>query len=126
MATVRSTASLGDRFAEITVVAITILALLIGWSLQSSVENRAFHFEAEGISAQAPTGWLQAETQGDEVLHITDLASSGFGTTYIVRKVPVASGSQASDVVTLLTLEHGQKLTAFRVLNQHEVTVYGQ
>jgi hypothetical protein len=99
---------------------------LIGWSLKSSVENRAFHFEANGISAQAPIGWLQAETQGDEVLHVTDLASSGFGTTYIVRKMPVTEGTRASDVVTLLTLEHGQNLTAFRVLDQHDVMVYGQ
>jgi hypothetical protein len=126
MATVKSTVSMGDRFAEITVVTLTIFALLAGWFFKSSVENRAFKFEAEGISAQAPSGWLQAKIEGDEVLHVTDLSSSGFGTTYILRKLPVEADTVASEVVTLLTLEHGQNLTAFRVLDQHEVTVYGQ
>jgi len=126
MATMKSTLSRGDRFAEIAVIALTSLALLAGWLYRANVENRAFHFEAEGISAQAPAGWLQAETQADEVLHVTDLASGGFGTTYIIRKLPIPANTQAREIVTLLTLERGQSLTAFRVLDQNEVTVYGQ
>jgi len=126
MATVKSSVSMGDRFAEITVIILTVLALLIGWLFKSSVENRAFNFEAGGISAQAPSGWLQAKTEGDEVMHVTDLSSNGFGTTYILRKIPVTANTNASEVVTQLTLEHGQNLTAYRVLDQHEVTVYGQ
>jgi hypothetical protein len=122
----KTTISMGDRFAEVTVVLLTILAMLAGWFLKSSVENRAFSFEAEGISAQSPSGWLQAELKGDEVLHVTDLASGGFGTTYILRKLPIVAGTEASEIVTLLSLEHGQDLTAFRVLNQDEVTVYGR
>ncbi len=126
MTTMKSTASMGDRFAEITVIAVTLIALVLGWFLKSTVQNRAFNFEANGISAQAPTGWLQAKAEGDEVLHVTDLSSDGFGTTYIVRKMPITADIQMSQIVSLLTLERGQKLTAFRVLDQHEVTVYGQ
>lgn len=126
MTTMKSTASMGDRFAEITVIAVTLIALVLGWFLKSAVQNRAFKFEANGISAQAPTGWLQAKTEGDEVLHVTDLSSEGFGTTYIVRKMPITADIQMGQIVSLLTLERGQKLTAFRVLDQQEVTVYGQ
>ena len=73
-----------------------------------------------------PVGWLQAKTAGDEILHVTDLSSSGFGTTYLLRKLPVPANTEASEIVTLLSLEHGQILTAFRVLDQDEVTVYGR
>jgi hypothetical protein len=115
--------SLGDRFAEITVVVLTVIALLAGWFYKSSVENRSVSFNVNGISGQAPTGWLQAQLQGDEVLHITDISSGDFGTTYIVRKFPITADSQ---VASLLTLERGQQLTAFRVLDQQRITVDGR
>lgn len=118
--------SLGDRFAEITVVTVTVIALLAGWFYKSSVENRSVSFEASGISAQTPAGWLQAETQGDEVLHVFDISSDGFNTTYIVRKFPVAADTTVGQLPSLLTLERGQQLTAYRVLDQQPVTENGR
>jgi hypothetical protein len=118
--------SLGDRFAEIAVMVLTIVALLVGWNFKASVENRSVAFEANGISAQAPKGWRQAQATGDELLRTTDLSSNGFGTTYIIRQTPVAEDATEGGVASLMTLEYGQKLTAFRVLDQREVTVNGQ
>lgn len=118
--------SLGDRFAEITVVVVAVIALLAGWMFKSSVENRSVSFESNGISAQAPAGWFQANIESDEVLHTTDLSADGFGTTYIVRKMPLAADTAAGQIASLLTLERGQKLTAFRVLDQQFVTVTGR
>lgn len=117
--------SLGDRFAEISVVVLTLAALLVGWSYKSNVENRVVAFEAKGVSAQAPAGWLQAEPTGDELLHATDRSSGVFGTTYVVRKMPVPADATPGSIASLLTLDYGQKMTAFRVLDQREVTVYG-
>lgn len=118
--------SLGDRFAEVTVIIVTVAALLAGWAFRSNVENRSVAFEADGITAQAPQGWLQASPVGDEILHTTDISSSGFGATYVLRKVPITANTAASEVSSLLTLDHGQKFTAFRVLDQREVTIYGR
>ena len=118
--------SLGDRFAEVTVVVVTVIALLAGWMFKSGVENRSVSFNVNGISGQAPTGWLQAQVQGDEVLHIADISSGDFSTTYIVRKFPIAPDATFGQVSSLLTLEHGQQLTAFRVLDQQRVTVAGR
>jgi hypothetical protein len=118
--------SLGDRYAEITVVTITVIALVAGWFYKSSVEMRSRPFESGSLSAEIPSGWLQASPEGDEVLRLTDFSSGGFGTTYLLRSIPVAADSSALEMASLLSLEHGQKLTAFRVLDQRQVSVYGR
>ena len=118
--------SLGDRFADFTVVVVTVIALMAGWMFKSSVENRSTSFDVNGVSGQAPAGWLQAQVQGDEVLHATDISSGDFSTTYIVRKFPVAKDASFGQISSLLTLEHGQQLTAFRVLDQQRVMMAGR
>ena len=116
--------SLGDRYAEITVIIVTLIALTAGWFYKSSVENSSIPFNVGGITAQAPKGWLQSEPSGDELLRTTDRSSSGFSTTYILRKVPLAADTSAAQVSNLLTLGYGQELLAFRVLDQSDVTVF--
>jgi hypothetical protein len=122
----KKTFSFGEHFSEWLVAAITLVALLAGWLYKSSVENRSVLFESSGISAQTPQGWHSITPQGDEVLHVSDPLSSGFGTTYIVQRIPVEAGSAVGQAASLLTLQRGQQLTAYRVLDQKPVTVYGQ
>ncbi len=118
--------SLGDRFAELSVIIVTVVALALGWWLKTGVENRSTAFSADGISAQAPAGWMTSKANGDEVLHVTDRTTSGFGTTYIIQQKAIPADAQMGQVVSLLTLERGNSLTAFRVLKQQEVTIQGQ
>jgi hypothetical protein len=118
--------SLGDRFAELAVVLLTLVALVLGWVLKSGVENRSEPFSSGNISAQVPAGWLNAKPGGNEVLHVTDRTTSGFGTTYLVQQEAVPAESTPAQVVGLLTLERGNNLTAYRVLNQQEVLVQGK
>ncbi len=120
------TISTGYRFADWAVIAVTVVALLAGWLTKNSVENRSIPFEGSGISAQTPQGWLMTNAQGNEILHVTDPLSSGFGTTYIIENIPVASDATVGQAVSLLTLQRGQALTAYRVLEQKQVTVFGQ
>ena len=80
---VNKNVSLGDRYAEISVLVLTVVALLAGWLYKSNVENRSIAFDSNGITARAPQGWLQAQPTGDEILHTTDISSGGFGTTYV-------------------------------------------
>ncbi|GAB4569236.1 MAG: hypothetical protein Fur0017_13730 [Anaerolineales bacterium] len=113
--------SLGDRFAEITVVLVTVIALTAGWFYKSSVENASVPFEAEGITAETPKGWLQSESTDSELLRTVDINSSGFGATYVIRQVVITSEATASEVASLVALEHAQNLLAFRILDQQEV-----
>jgi hypothetical protein len=115
----------GEHFSEWLVAGITLVALLGGWLFKSSVENRSVPYENAGLTAQIPQGWLNVTLQGDEILHVSDLMSSGFGTTYIVQSIPVEAGSAVGQSASLLTLQRGQQLTAYRVLDQKPVTVYG-
>jgi len=118
--------SLGDRFAEITVVALTVIALIAGWLYKSSIENASLAFNAEGVSAQAPKGWLQVEPAGNEILHTVDIKSTGFGATYVIQKIPTTQEASAAEVSSRLSLNYAQNLLAFRMLDQREVTVYGR
>jgi len=120
------TNSTGQRLSDWAVIGITIVALLAGWLTKNSVESRSVPFTASGISAQTPQGWLITSAQGNEILHVTDPLSNGFGTTYSIENIPVASNTTVDQVVSLLTLHRGQTLTAFRVLEQKQVTVFGR
>ena len=113
--------SLGDRFAEITVILVTVVALAAGWFFKSSIENASVPFEAEGISAQAPKGWLNFEPSGEELFRAVDRNSSGFGTTYVIRQIAVTSEATASEVASAVSLGHAQDLLGFSMLDQQEV-----
>lgn len=114
--------SLGDRFAEITVILVTLAALVAGWFFKSGVENASVPFEAEGVSAQAPKGWIQSTVSSGELLKTVDINSTGFATTYVVSQVAIAPEATASEVAGAVILKHAQDLLAFRALNQQEVT----
>jgi hypothetical protein len=122
---VRRPRSLGDRFAEITVPLLTVVALLLGWGLKTAVEARSVPFEADGLTAQVPAGWLRMTGGETEQLRVTDPASTGFGTTYLIESRPVAAGTTAAQFTSLLTLQRGQTLTGYRVLDQQPVEVNG-
>ncbi len=117
--------SLGDQYAEITVIVVTIIALLIGWFYKSSIENASLAFESQGITAQTPKGWLQSSSD-DELLRTIDINSKGFGATYVIDTIVITSEATASEVASQITLEHAQKLLAFRMLDQRAVKVFGR
>jgi hypothetical protein len=120
------TNSTSQRFADWAVIVITMVALLAGWLFKNSVESRSVPVTVSGISAQTPQGWLLNSAKGNEILHVTDPLSSGFGTTYTIENIPIAPDATMDQVVSLLILDRGQALTAFRLLEQKKVTVSGR
>jgi hypothetical protein len=118
--------SSNQRFADWAVIVITVVAVMVGWLIKNSVQNRSVAFSSSGLSAQTPQGWLTTKAQGNEILHVTDPLSSGFGTTYTIQNIPVATNATIEQVVSMLTLQRGQDLNAFRVLDQQPVTVSGR
>lgn len=119
---VNKQASLGDRFAEITVILVTVIALVAGWFYKLGIENASIPFSVEGITAQAPKNWLQSEVSGNEILHTLDINSSGFPTTYMISQIAITSEATSSEVASNVAFERAQKLLAFRMLDQQEVT----
>jgi hypothetical protein len=118
--------SLGDRFADWAVVIVTVLALLLGWLFMDSVQSRTLPFDADGVKADIPAGWMQSEPQGDVLVQARQRASAGYQTTYIISKQLLNANGGQNEAVSLLTLKNGQELTAYRVLDQRVVTLDGR
>jgi hypothetical protein len=118
--------SLGDRYAEIAVTLLTLVALLAGWLYMSSVESRTLPFDANGIKASVPAGWIESEPGGDIVLQARERASAGFQTSYTITRQPTTTDGGQNETISLLTLKYGQDLTAFRILGQQTVTIGGR
>jgi hypothetical protein len=118
--------SLGDRYSDLAVIVVTLVAVILGWLLMSSVQSRSIAFEAAGVKALMPAGWLTDRDDSGVILHTTELGGSGFGTTYQLEVVPVASGAKPADVASLYSLNRAQDLLAVHILDQQEVSVNGQ
>jgi len=114
--------SLGDRYAEISVVLLTALALLAGWWLMDSVQNRSLTYETAGLKAEIPAGWIQSSPSSETLLETRARSSSGgFQTTYLVSKMLLTPDSGINETISLLSLQRGQELVAYRLLDQQRI-----
>ena len=118
--------SLGDRYSDWAVIVVTLVAVLLGWLLMSSVQSRSVAFDSGGVKGLMPAAWLTDQADKGVVLHTTELGGSGFGTTYQVEVVPVASDATAPACASLYSIDRAQNLSTVRVLDQQDVTVNGQ
>jgi hypothetical protein len=118
--------SLGDRDTDCAVIVVTLVAVLLGWLLMSSVQSRSVPFDNGGVKGQMPAGWVTDLAEAGVVLHTTSLGGSGFGTTYQLEVVPVAGDTSPANVASLYSLNRAKDLTSVRILDQQDVTVNGQ
>jgi hypothetical protein len=115
-----------QRLSDWAVILVTLIAILAGWLIKNGVQNRSVSFTSSGVTAQVPAGWLITKTQGNDILHVTDPLSTGFGTTYTIETIPVATDATVDQVVSNLTLQRGQSMNSFRLLEQQSVTIAGR
>jgi hypothetical protein len=118
--------SLGDRYSDWAVIVVTLVAVLLGWLLMSSVQSRSVPFDNGGVKGQMPAGWVTDLAEAGVVLHTTALGGSGFGTTYQLEVVPVAGDTSPANVASLYSLNRAKDLMSVRILDQQDVTVNGQ
>ena len=90
-----------DRFAEVLVVAVVVVALLVGWGVKAGAESHAVDIRIQGFQARYGHNWIRKEPTAPDVLEIVDPGSGGrFPTTITVKELQSA-GSNA-DVAQLL------------------------
>jgi hypothetical protein len=118
--------SLGDRYSDWAVIVVTLVAVLLGWLLMSSVQSRSVAFDSGGVKGQMPAGWVTDLAEAGVVLHTSELGGSGFGTTYQVEVMPVASDASPADVASFHSIDRAQALMAVRVLDQQPISLNGQ
>jgi hypothetical protein len=105
---------------------ITLAALLLGWLLKNSIENRIQVQEHAGVRAEFPIGWkVETGLNGEQfVFSGSDPFDSTL--TYAVNLLPVSKDMKVSDLVVTRNLERGQILSTYRVLDQEPVVVNGK
>jgi hypothetical protein len=117
-----------DQTAQsaVWIVVITLLALLLGWLIKGSIENRVQVKEHGGVRAEFPAGWKIEVGLNDEQFIFG--GSDPFDPTlsYSVRLMPASSDMKVTDLVVTHNLERGQKLNSYKVLDQTSQVVNGQ
>lgn len=125
----KRTASSRDRWADWAVVGVVIVALLLGWALKVSAENKTSSYSNEGVTVQYPDGWLLDEKAG-YVVKVSDPNSGPFRTTYIVQTDAIDAGaSETAALISLLnnvSLSRAQTATAYKLFQVEEVQIRGK
>ena len=113
---------------EWVVVAVVVVALLIGWMLKSLVESRTVTFSSSALSLNYPATWFREVNpdDGDVILGVTDLGfGSPYGSRVTVRTIEALprlarmddEASAAAAAVTAWTFQRSQDLDGYRVLS---------
>ena len=116
------------------VIALTVIALLVGWGVRTSTEGATRAVSEGGIQAELPASWT-VETPGAGTIgespadpNLVMIGSDPLdpGTRYSVSLYPEGSAADLSAVAAIRNLQRAQYLTAYRVLEQTPVTVDGR
>ncbi len=84
-----------DRYAEVLVVAIVIIALALGWMVKVWAEGRVVRIRVDGLQAGYPQNWIREEPAPPEILKISNPRSGGrFPTTITVSRLDNAGSCE--------------------------------
>ncbi len=116
------------------VIAVTAIALLIGWGIKNFTEGQTRAVTESGISAVVPAGWLVeaagtgplSSGQGSEGLAFAVRDPLNPDTRYLVTTLPASPDGDLSDAAAIRNLQRAQDNTAYRVLEQTPVTLSGR
>jgi len=122
---------------EWVVVAVVVVALLIGWMLKSLVESRTVTFSSSALSLNYPATWFREVNpdDGDVILGVTDLGfGSPYGSRVTVRTIEALprlarmddEASAAAAAVTAWTFQRSQDLDGFRLLSTESTELDGR
>lgn len=105
---------------------LTVIALLSGLLLKTSVEKKTSPAENSGIKAEFPDGWkVESGLAGEQFVFS---GSDPFGTAlkYTVTSMPASNQMKITDLVITRNMQRGQKLSLYKVLEQGPVLINGK
>lgn len=113
-------------WSVVIALAVTAVALGIGYLLWQSVSAPSVAVERGGITASVPAGWLvQKGIEGEErVFSASNPLQPHLA--YQVLQLPLGEGMAVSDAVSNRNLNRASKLSTYRVLDQVDVAVGGR
>ena len=95
---------------------MTLVALMLGAALKSSVENRSQHIERKGVTASVPASWVVEEGAGSLILVSWDPFVPDV--RYSVSLETNEGDHPLSEVAAQRNTVFGKVLEAFRVLDE--------
>jgi hypothetical protein len=104
-----------ERLSVLSVIGITLLALMIGWGCKTSLENRRQLIERSNVMAAVPDGWLVQDGVGDLIFTTRDPLMPGL--RYSVSLVSAAERTLA-DVASARNRSRGQLLNNYQVIEE--------
>ncbi len=115
-----------DRWADWAVIALVVLALLLGVWLRETTLYRAEEFTLgdADLSGRIFTGWVR-QTGVDPVLRARNPLSGAFNTTLELRSRALADDADPTLVLDALTLERAATADAYQTLSTGQVMVHG-
>lgn len=113
-----------DRRASLAVGFVTLVALLLGLMLKSSVQNRSLQIDRKGISAAVPENWVMQDGAGDLIFVSWDPFEPGI--RYSVYLISNDGNHPLEEVAAERNLALGKILDGFRILNETPVIRRGR
>ncbi len=125
---IRARAQRRDRWVSWIVVAIFVIALVLGWVVKTLAESRTVAYDDGAIRIHYPAGWFKAQATAPALLQVEDKWARPFRTTLTLerRPLPPDVGKPLALLQQTLTLERARNLTAYRVLETEESVVIGR
>jgi hypothetical protein len=113
-----------DRLAELAVVALVLIALLLGLALRQQVMFETVPFEAGTISGECPARWVR-RTGEDPLLRVEDPLGGLFNTVIELRAVPLAEEAELELALTTLGLDRAREVSSYQSLGTETVALGG-
>ncbi|MDW8267526.1 MAG: hypothetical protein RMN24_00030 [Anaerolineae bacterium] len=109
-----------DRLVDWLVVALVLVALLLGWGVKSAAEGRTTVAEVEGLSIRYPAGWLKTEVEPPVLLQVEEWLGPARSVITVQRRPLPAVDNPLAAVEQALTLERARGRMAYRTLETKE------
>lgn len=116
-----------DRWVSWIVIALFVVALLLGWVVKVVAENRYVTYSDGTIQVRYPEGWIKLQAESPVLFQAAD-KPTGVRTALTIEQRPLPTGATRplAMVLQTLTMERGSNWMAYRVLETEEgVTIAG-
>ncbi len=116
-----------DRWADWAVIALVVVALILGWVLREATLFRTMPFTLDdaGITGRCPANWVR-EMGDDPLLQARDPLGGEFDPVLALRSRPLAAEVEAVVALDALALERAQRTAAYQSLDTVQVLVDGK
>lgn len=112
------------RLSTALVIAITLLALVLGWLVRLRVERAARVVMTGGVSIEVPTDWVITAGESEQLFVCWNVLAPEHRCSAAL--LPLAAEADLPALASQRQFQRGAGLTSFRVLDQTPVVVNGR